>query len=71
MTKPKVRKKTKDIAANSYFALKSQNEIYYQMASIFKEATNDEDKLAKEVLTGLLTIGPAKVFMPEVSLGNF
>ncbi len=31
-----------------YFALKSNNEIYYQMASIFKEITNDEQKIENQ-----------------------
>ncbi len=31
-----------------YFALKSQNEIYFQMASIFKQVGNNENELAKK-----------------------
>ena len=35
---------------NFYFALKSKNEIYFQMASIFKEVTNNKDELAKKIV---------------------
>ncbi|MCP3871780.1 MAG: hypothetical protein GY699_01285 [Desulfobacteraceae bacterium] len=52
--------------SNSYFALKSQDEIYYQMASIFKEAANDENDLAKKIFSGVLTGNTS-----EISLENF
>ena len=39
---------------NTYFALKSQNEIYYQMASIFKEIAIDEEIVAENILDGII-----------------
>ena len=52
-------------ASNFYFGLKSKNEIYFQMASIFKEVTNDEDKLAKTIFNGFLTGDSSKIFMEK------
>ena len=64
MAKSKVRKKRKSVqTANSYFALRSQNEIYYQMASIFKQVANDENKLAKKIFSRVLTGNQSKIFM--------
>jgi hypothetical protein len=37
-----------------YCALKSEHEVYYQMASLFKEVANDENNMAATVLTSLL-----------------
>ncbi|WP_299983690.1 hypothetical protein [Desulfobacula sp.] len=65
MAKSKVGKKTVQ-SANSYFALKSQNEIYYQMASIFKEITNVEDKLAKKNFNGFLKINQSEIFLENL-----
>lgn len=36
--------------SNSYAAIKSQNEIYYQMASILKQVSNTEEKSANIIL---------------------
>ena len=50
--------------SNVYCALKSQNEIYYQMASIFKHvAANDENKMAKMIFNGFLTGNHSKIFL--------
>jgi len=38
------------LATNFYGALKSKNEIYFQMASLFKEVTRDEKKLKNQKL---------------------
>lgn len=45
----KKKKKNIQMPSSPYFAVKSQNELYYQMASIFKHAAHDEDGLAKEI----------------------
>jgi len=67
MTNFKIGKKGRNAETiNSYFALKSQNELYYQMASIFKEVANGEDKLAEKIFSGILTGN-----QPKVSLENF
>ncbi len=56
MSKFKVGKKRKNLESSiSYVALKSQDEIYYQMASIFKAVTKDKEKLAKKIFKGFLT----------------
>ena len=52
-------------ASNFYFGLKSKNEIYFQMASIFKEVTNDEDKLAKTIFNGFLISDSSKISMEK------
>ena len=64
MAQFQVPEKSKDVKAfNAYFALKSQNEIYYQMASIFKEVTSDEEILAKEILDGIIKNKQSKGLM--------
>jgi len=64
MAKPKVGRIGKSAEmSNSYFALKSKNEIYYQMASIFKQVANDENKLAKKIFSRVLTGNQSKIFM--------
>ncbi|WP_457551528.1 hypothetical protein [Desulfobacula sp.] len=52
--------------SNSYFALRSPNELYYQMASIFKEVTIDENKMTQKILSSFLTQSH-----PEIVLENF
>ncbi len=37
-----------------YFAIKSQNEIYYQLASVFKAATHDEELLTEKMVDSFL-----------------
>ena len=51
--------------SNSYAATKSQNEIYYQMASIFKQVVKREDRQAHRILNRLLTANNL-----EISLEN-
>lgn len=53
MAKASVKKSTKK-SSDSYAATKSQNEVYYQMASIFKQVVKREDKHAKKILNRLL-----------------
>jgi len=72
MSKSKAGQKQyqKDVqTSNFYFALKSQDEIYYQMASIFKEASNDrkDDKkeLAKKVFKGFLIGNSSKISLEK------
>ncbi len=48
-----------------YFALKSKDEIYFQMASIFKEITNDGEELTKEFFNGRLIGEPAEIFLEK------
>lgn len=72
MAESKLRRKRRGLKSSDLFvAIKSKNEIYYKMASIFKHASFDADNMAKEVVTGFLTIDPAKVSLPEVSWKNF
>ncbi len=67
MAKSKVGTKQGNIEiSNSYVALKSQNEIYFQMASIFKHVASDKDDLAQKIFSGVLT-GHSS----EISLENF
>ena len=46
----KISKKGSD----SYAARKSQHELYYQMASVFKQAVKREDRHATKILNRLL-----------------
>ncbi len=39
-----------------YFAVRSKNEIYYQMASVFKAITKDEDELTQKMLGSLISM---------------
>lgn len=56
MSKFKVGKKMNSLESSiSYVALKSQDEIYYQMASIFKAVNKDKEKLARKIFKGVLT----------------
>ncbi len=64
------KKYKKDVQpSNFYFALKSQNEIYFQMASIFKEASNykkdDKNELAKKVFKGFLIGNSSKISLEK------
>lgn len=52
---PNVMKKMpRVLTANFYGALKSKNEIYFQMASLFKEVTRDEKKLKNQWMAQIL-----------------
>jgi hypothetical protein len=48
---------------DAYFALKSKNEIYYQMASIFKEVSNEKKISTQTAFMGLLTYNSSKTLM--------
>ncbi|OGR36095.1 MAG: hypothetical protein A3J80_01780 [Desulfobacula sp. RIFOXYB2_FULL_45_6] len=52
--KKKGMKKTQ--AIHTYFAVRSQNELYYQMASVFKAVTKDKDELTQEMLGNLISM---------------
>ena len=49
------------VRGNSYAAVKSNNEIYFQMASVFKEITKDEKAAAKKLLGKLLSAKYSKM----------
>ncbi|NOX34674.1 MAG: hypothetical protein GXP56_13245 [Deltaproteobacteria bacterium] len=64
MAEPVIGKKKETAKTpNLYYAMKSHHEVYYQMASIFKAATHDEDKLAKKIFTGVLAGNQPEIFM--------
>ena len=46
----------KDQAINPYFAVRSQDDIYYQMASVFKAVTKDEEELTQRMLGTLMSM---------------
>ena len=48
---------------NAYFALKSKNELYYQMASIFKEITHDKEISAQTAFSDLLAVNSSKTLL--------
>jgi len=48
---------------HSYFAIRSQNEIYYQMASVFKAVTKDEEESTQRMLGVLLNMKKPDFFM--------
>ena len=43
-------------AIKPYFAVRSKNEIYYQMASVFKAVTKDEDELTRNMFGSLMSM---------------
>ena len=51
----------------AYFALKSKNEIYYQMASVFKAVATDENQMGKKILSRLLTKNHPKKVLENFS----
>lgn len=66
MSKLKVEKKRKSFDSSiSYFALKSQDEIYYQMASIFKAVTKNEEQLAENICSGILTGNKSEILLEK------
>ena len=42
------------VASGFYGAVRSKNEIYFQMASVFKAVSRDENRLAGEWMTRIL-----------------
>ncbi len=67
---PNGDKKKCALATPFYGALKSNNEIYFQMASLFKEVTKDEKKLSGQwmdrILASQSTNIPGKIFMDNI-----
>ena len=66
MAAPKTGKKKslkKHQEINTYFALRSKNEIYYQMASVFKAVTKDKDDLTQEMLGALMAMKNPNFFV--------
>ena len=64
MSRFKVGKKMNSLELSvSYVALKSQDEIYYQMASIFKAVTKDKEKMAKKIFKGVLTGNQSEIVL--------
>lgn len=60
------KKETKNVQTSRfYFALKSKNEIYFQMASIFKEISNDKDEFAKNMFKGMIIKEPSNIFLEK------
>ena len=58
MANPKVQKRMSPKSnqeQGSYIALKSKNEIYYQMASIFKAVTKDENEITHDIINKLIS----------------
>jgi transketolase len=53
-----MKEKTRVLSENFYGALKSKNEIYFQMASLFKEVTRDEKKLKNQWMKKFLLANP-------------
>ncbi len=57
------------LSVNFYGALKSKNEIYFQMASLFKEVThgkNLESKWMKQILTANPSDISGKTFLNNI-----
>ncbi len=49
-------KKFKDHHSNSsYFAVKAKNDVFSQMASIFKEITKDEESESKKLFSNMIS----------------
>ncbi len=53
-----------------YGALKSKNEVYFQMASLFKEVTKGEEHLSGQWMDRMLASrkanSPGKIFMDNI-----
>ncbi len=69
-TYSKGRKKNTTLTTPFYGALKSKHEIYFQMASLFKEVTKDEKKLSGQWMDRILASQsaniPGKIFMDNI-----
>ncbi len=57
-------------SVNFYGALKSKNEIYFQMASLFKEVIQDGGDLENMWIERILTVNPSdtsgKIFISNI-----
>ncbi|MCG8635045.1 MAG: hypothetical protein MI863_14520 [Desulfobacterales bacterium] len=53
-----------------YGALKSKNEVYFQMASLFKEVTKGDERLSGQWIDRMLASrqpnSPGKIFMDNI-----
>jgi hypothetical protein len=56
---PARAKKEVLLSKKFYGALKSKNEIYFQMASLFKEVTRDEKKMKTQWMEHILSSNPS------------
>ncbi len=58
------------LSVNFYGALKSKNELYFQMASLFKEVTQDGENLENIWIERILTANPSntsgKIFINNI-----
>ncbi len=67
---PKGGTKKTALTTPFYGALKSKHEIYFQMASLFKEVTKDEKKLSGQWMDRILASQsaniPGKIFMDNI-----
>ena len=59
-------KKKRIQQSNSYVAVKAQNEIYYQMASIFKVISHDKGELAQKYFNKYLPDHSSEIFLEKV-----
>ncbi len=50
-------------SSNSYFAVKAKNDIFYQMASIFKEITKDEEIESKKLFSSMISQNASDFFL--------
>lgn len=62
----KKRKIKSSQAISPYFAVRSKNEIYYQMASVFKAVTKDENELAWKILGDFMGLNHQDIFVEKV-----
>ncbi len=66
MTEAKGYKKNQKQPSIVYAAFKAKNEIYYQMASVFKLIGHDDGRLAKKVLKKYLPRHSAEIFLEKI-----
>jgi len=70
MERSKATKKIQHSEKSSiYYAVKSKNDIYYQMASIFSAAKKD-DTLLKEVFRGVLDRQLSEKISGKISINS-
>ncbi len=46
-----------------YFAVKAKDDVFYQMASIFKEITKDKESESKELFSSMLPQNTSDIFL--------
>ena len=52
-------KKQKTEHSSTLVAIKAKNEVFYQMASIFKAVTNDEDAESQKLFNTMISQNPS------------